>query len=166
LAAAGGFAGAVASTAISGDWDNIGNNILIGTISGAATGAIGGTGLGIGLQIGINVAIGMGSYAANTAMNGGKITLGGLISSGIFGAVAGAIGGNGTLNDTDKIAESFISSGVKNFFGAMLRSGIKELSMDLIKEVFSSIIIGGIFDGLYSRFFGKKLNPNNNFIGW
>ena len=165
IGAIGGALGSVVSTAVTGDWGNFGNNFLVGIGAGAISGAISATGLGIGWQIGANALIGLGNYAVSTKINGGKITIGGLISSAVFGGFAGAIGGAGMMNG-NSLANAFVGFNGKNFFATLGANVGKELFKSLLKQSVSYIIIGGLLNGLYSRFLQNKFNPKNNFWGW
>lgn len=165
IGAIGGALGLVVSTAVTGDWENFGNNFLVGIGAGAISGAISATGLGIGWQIGANALIGLGNYAVSTKINGGKITIGGLISSAVFGGFAGAIGGAGMMSG-NSLANAFVGFSGKNFFATLGANVGKELFKSLLKQSVSYIIIGGLLNGLYSRFLQNKFNPKNNFWGW
>ena len=141
LGAAGGFAGATISTAITGDWANWGNAVLVGTIVGGISGALSAVpGIGLLGQIGINAVLGMGNYAVTNAISGKPITAGGLAMSFVLGAVGGLIGGPGSAS----------------------MPGLKEIFFEGV----NAIVVGGAADGGYSVLIGDRYNPNGNFWGW
>ena len=156
--------GSVVSTLITGDWDNFGNTFLIGTIAGGISGAFGATGFNVGWQIGINAVIGVGNYSLTTIMNGDSITIGGLVSSAIFGAVAGAVGGNGLMKG-NQLTDAFIAFNGKNFFSTM-SANLSRFIRPFIKQIFSYLIIGGLFNGLYAQLVQKNFNPDGDFFGF
>ena len=167
IGALGGGIGATVSTAISGDWNNFGNSFLTSTITGGISGAIGATGLGIGVQIGANALFGVGNYAATTALNGGQFTLGGIISSTVFGGIAGAIGGSGLMDGSNNMVNAFISFTGKNYLATMTANiSSKIIIKSLIRISINAIIISGVLNGLYYKYLIRNKNSNENFIGW
>ena len=160
IGAVGGAIGATASTILTGDWDNFGNSFLIGTVAGGVSGAVGGTVIGTTGQIWINAFIELISYSANTWINGDNPTLGGLMSSFLLGGFAGKIGGAGMLKG-DGVAKSFVKSGRKNFLPTFVKQ-----KGTLTGEAFNAVIIGGVFDGFYSRFLNGEFNKENVFLSW
>ncbi|MDR3021915.1 MAG: hypothetical protein LBU60_04510 [Clostridiales bacterium] len=104
---------------------------------------LGGVG-GFLTQIGINSSLGILNYVTSTLINSSKITVGGIISSSILGAIAGVIG------------EITIGENASPFIKHILEYG---------KEFVSSVIIGGLIDGLYSKL-SEIWNPKKQFIGW
>ena len=166
IGAIGGAMGSVFSTAVTGDWENFGNNFLVGTGAGAIGGAINATGLGIGWQIGANALIGLGNYAVSTKINGCKITVGGLISSAVLGSFAGAVGGTGMMSG-NSLANAFIGFAGKNFFSTLGANVVgKELLKALLKLSLSYIIINGLLLSFYLKLLQNKFNPENYFLGW
>ncbi|MDR3293543.1 MAG: RHS repeat-associated core domain-containing protein [Clostridiales bacterium] len=165
IGAIGGAIGSTVSTAITGEWDNFGNSFLIGTIAGGISGAVSATSLGIIGQIGINALIGLGSYATTAGLNGDKITVGGLVSSFVFGGIAGAIGGAGMMKG-NTTANIFVESGGRNFIAAIGSNMGKDLLKSLCKVTVNAFFIGGFLTGLYSVLLNKRLNPNHSFWGW
>ena len=105
----------------------------------------------------------MGNYAASTALGGGHITFGGLVTSGVLGGIAGAIGGPGYMHG-NSFVNSFVAFGGKYFFkDLIINLGVKALISDAI----NAVGVGGMLDGLYSRIVNDfNLNPNRNFWGW
>lgn len=165
IGAISGAIGATVSTAVTGDWNSFANNFLIGTITGAISGAIGASSVGTLAQIATNSLIGIASYTINSLANGDNITFGSLILSAGFGALTSLIGTTVKLGGTDKLVNAFVAFGGKNFFATVSANASKTLLFDIGKEVFNSIIIGGLFSSLYSLV-SNKYNPNGEFWNW
>ena len=66
----------------------------------------------------------------------------------------------------NSLANAFVGFSGKNFFATLGANVGKELFKSLLKQSVSYIIIGGLLNGLYSRFLQNKFNPKNNFWGW
>ena len=78
------------------DWGVVGVN----AISGAISGAIAATNIGLGASIGVNAALGGGTYVAEQAVKGEKVTFEGVVVSTASGALSGLIGGKGADSKT------------------------------------------------------------------
>lgn len=163
IGAISGAIGATVSTTISGDWDNFGNNFLMGTFAGGVSGAVAASPLGLGWQIGINTALGVANYAATTAINGGDITLGGLLFSGISGSLAGSVGGSGFMNG-NSMANSFIAFGGKNFFNGLGTNFMNTGLEIFVRNSINAFIVGGALNGGYSQL-SSWLNREGRFLG-
>ena len=158
-AAAGGI-GAGISTAISGgDIHDFGNAFLMGTATGAASGAVAASPLGTWWQAGINAAISMTSYAGTQALSGNNITLGGLVTSGVFGFACGFIGQNGWMQEWKTC--SFITFGGRN----ALKHVVSMVGTEtLLRMTLPAFAIGGIEGGIYGRI-SEFFNPEGSFFG-
>ena len=164
-AAVGAIAGGVSagiSTAVSGgSIHDFGSAFLMSTITGAASGAVCASPLGMWAQAGINAGISALTYFGTQLMNEDNITLGGLVSSSIFGFFTGAIGGNGWMQSSG--VKAFIESGAKGFIKNIVSNvGISSL----VRIGAPAVGLGGISSGLYGKYVTNKYNPNGNFWGW
>ena len=164
-AAVGAIAGGVSagiSTAVSGgSIHDFGSAFLMSTITGAASGAVCASPLGMWAQAGINAGISALTYVGTQLMNEDNITLGGLVSSSIFGFATGAIGGNGWMQSSG--VKAFIESGAKGFIKNIVSNvGISSL----VRIGAPAVGLGGISSALYGKYVANKYNPNGNFWGW
>lgn len=164
IGAISGAIGATVSTTISGDWSNFGNSFLMGTIVGGISGAIAASPLGIGMQIGINAALGVANYAITTAINGGKITLGGLLFSGATGGLAGLVGGAGFMKG-NTIGTAAAAFGAKNFFNVIGTNFMKTGLEIVVRNSINAFVVGGALNGVYAKL-SNLFNSEGKFIGW
>ena len=166
-AAIGAVAGAISSTistAISGDWSNFGNSFLMSTAFGGVSGAIAASPLNIGWQMGLNAVLNVSSYAVTTTINGGNITLGGLLFSSATGVITGIVGGSGLMNG-NTMASAAAAFGAKNFFRTIGANFWKKGFDIAVRNSINAFIIGGALNGAYSQF-SYWLNPQGQFVGW
>ncbi|MGN0819004.1 MAG: RHS repeat-associated core domain-containing protein [Christensenellaceae bacterium] len=164
IGAISGAIGATVSTAISGDWKNFGNNFLMGTIVGGISGAVAASPLGIGWQIGINSMLSMANYATTTKINGENITLGGILFSGVAGALSGFVGGAGFMKG-NSMANAFVAFGGKNFLKEI---GVNfwKTGLDIVaRNSINAFIVGGALNGFYS-IFSSSFNNKRHFLGF
>ena len=161
MGAISGAIGATVSTVISGDWENFGNTFLMGTIVGGISGAVAASPLGIGWQIGINSVLSIANYAITTKINGENMTLGGILFSGVAGALSGFVGGHGFMKG-NTITNAFIAFGGKNFLKE-LGVNFWKTGLDIVaRNSINAFIVGGALNGLYSKF-SVKLNNKGAF---
>lgn len=91
-------------------------------------------------------------------MNDDSVTIGGLVSSAIFGFACGAIGGNGWTHGGAPL--SVINAGKNAFSNLAGLVGLKSV----LKLAIPPIIFGGFGGGIYGRI-SSFYNPNGNFVG-
>ena len=158
-ATAGGI-GAGISTAVSGgDIHDFANAFLMSTAAGAISGAVAASPLGVGAQIGINAALGAVNYAGTQLLNGGNITLGGLLVNAGIGALCGWIGRSGWMQG--QTTSAFVAFAGKNALKHVV--GMVETET-LLRMTLPASILGGVGGGIYGRL-SSQFNPNGNFIG-
>ena len=164
-AAIGAFGGAIGggiSGLISGGGlQGFANGFLTGAVTGAISGAVAASPLEIGFQIGINAGLGVLNYTMTSGLNGQSITLGGLVTSGISGAIGGLLGGSGWMNGTG-VKDLLRIDVVKNFLKyALSYAGLKWT----IKTAINTLFVSGLSGGLYGRL-SNWVNSGGDFIGW
>jgi len=164
IGAISGAIGATVSTAISGDWANFGNNFLMGTVVGGISGAIAASPLGLGWQDGLNAVLGGANYAMTTAINGGNITLGGLLFSGATGALAGLVGGAGFMKG-NTMGSATAAFGTKNFFKVIGANFLKAGLEIVVRNSINAFVVGGALNGGYAKL-SSWLNPEGKFLEW
>lgn len=129
------------------------------TATGAISGAVATSHLGVWWQAGINAALGIASYAGAQVLGGNKITLGGLVTSGVFGFACGFIGQNGWMQGWKPNA--FVTFGGQN----ALKNVFSMVGTEtLLRMTLPAFVIGGIGGGIYGRF-SDVLNPDGYFFG-
>ena len=164
IGAAAGAVGSTVSTVISGDWSSFGNNFLMGTIVGGISGAIAASPLSIGWQAGVNALLNISNYAVTTTFNGGNITLGGLLFSGITGMIAGFVGGSGLMNG-NTMASASAAFGAKNFFRTIGANFWTKGFEIVARNSINAFVVGGALNGGYSLL-SSWFNSQGKFIGW
>ena len=133
----------------------------MGTIVGGISGAVAASPLGIGWQIGINSVLSIANYAITTKINGENMTLGGILFSGVAGALSGFVGGHGFMKG-NTITNAFIAFGGKNFLKE-LGVNFWKTGLDIVaRNSINAFIVGGALNGLYSKF-SVKLNNKGAF---
>ena len=158
-ATAGGI-GAGISTAVSGgNIHDFANAFLMSTAAGAISGAVAASPLGVGAQIGINAALGAVNYAGTQLLNGGNITLGGLLVNAGIGALCGWIGQSGWMQG--QTTSAFVAFAGKNALKYVVGMVGTET---LLRMTLPASILGGVGGGIYGRL-SSQFNPNGNFIG-
>ncbi len=160
IGALGGAVGGGISGAISGGFQGFANGFLAGSITGAISGAVGASPLVLGFQIAINAGLGMLNYAMNQGFNGESITLGGLVTSGVLGGIAGFLGGSGWMHGTKDLLKLDVT---KNFLRVALSYAGKAWT---IKALINSIVLSGFTGGIYGKFISGKFNSGGKFLGW
>ena len=116
------------------------------------------------LSRGLNAVLNVSSYAVTTTINGGNITLGGLLFSSAIGVITGIVGGSGLMNG-NTMASAAAAFGAKNFFRT-IGANFWEKGFDIaVRNSINAFIIGGVLNGAYSRF-SYWLNPQGQFVGW
>ncbi len=154
-AVGGGISGLVSGGGLQG----FANGFLAGSITGAISGAVGASPLGLGFQMAINTGLGMVNYAMVQGLNGQKITLGGLVVSGILGCAGGYLGGDGWMKGVKDLLRIDVT---KNFLKVALSyAGLNWT----LKALANSLLLSGVSGGLYGRI-TSWLNKEGNFIGW
>ena len=108
------------------NWGIVGVNAAAGAISGA----LASTGIGLVASIGINAALGGGTYVAEQAITGEKITFGGVITSTVAGGIGGAIGGKGAHAKSLSAAWKSASNGISR---EMRRANVKYATKQIAK---------------------------------
>jgi hypothetical protein len=159
-AIAGGISAGISTAVSGGDIHDFSSAFLMSTITGAASGAACASPLGMWAQAGINAFIGATTYLGTQFMNGSEITLGGILSSALFGFVIGAIGGNGWMQNAG--VRTFIDSGAKGF----IKNIVSNVGLSsLIKIGAPAVVFGGFASGLYEKYITNQFNPDGKFIG-
>ncbi len=160
IGALAGAASASVSTLVSGgDVHDFANSFLSGTASGAISGAIAAGPLGVGGQIVANALLGAGTYTISQAINGEKITLGGLVVNGAIGAVSGRIGQSGWM--MSGATSTFIALGGKNAISHVVATAGMN---SIMRMIIPALTLGGMLGGIYGGN-NARINPNGNFIG-
>ncbi|MBR0577473.1 RHS repeat-associated core domain-containing protein, partial [Proteiniclasticum sp. BAD-10] len=104
--------------------------IGVNFVSGAISGAVASTGIGLGASVGINAALGGGTYAAEQAVKGEKVTVGGVVASTIAGGLGGRIGGKGANAKGLTAAWKSASRGISR---EMRRANVKYATKQIAK---------------------------------
>lgn len=157
----GAIGGGISGIISGGGLQGFANGFLVGAATGAVSGAVAASPLGIGLQIGINAVLGVLNYSMVSRLNGQDITLGGLITSGILGAIGGLLGGSGWMNGAG-VKDLLRLDVVKNFLKYALSYAGKTWT---IKTAINAFLVSGISGGFYGKI-SSWLNPGGSFIGW
>jgi len=87
--------------------DAVASGFMWGTISGAISGAVGAAPIGVAGQVTANAAISTATYVGQTKLDGGKVSIVGLVFSAGGGAIAGRIGGAGLMSKGEPLANAF-----------------------------------------------------------
>ena len=158
-ATAGGISAGISTVVSNGNIHDFAGSFLMGTVTGAASGAIAAGSLGTGGQIVANALLGMGNYIGTQVTSGGDITVGGLITNGLIGAVCGYLGQSGWMQA--KNTTIFIALNAKNAFNRV----VSMVGMEsILRMVVPAATLGGI-GGLYGKL-AEFFNPKGEFVGF
>ena len=116
------------------NWGVVGVNAAAGAISGA----LASTGIGLVASVGINAALGGGTYAAEQAIKGEKITLGGVVASTVAGGIGGAIGGKGA---NAKGLSAAWKSASKGIFRELRRANVKYATKQIARYTAEKVAV-------------------------
>ena len=135
-AVVGGAVSAISQYATIGkvNWGVVGVNAA----SGAISGALASTGIGLVASVGINAALGGGTYVAEQAIKGEKVTVGGVVAGTVACGIGGAIGGKGAKGKGLSAAWESVSKGISR---EMRRANVKYATKQIAKYTAEKIAV-------------------------